>query len=158
MSKKLIAVVDVFKGLKGAQLDAVAKCAEVMTIRGEKIIFKEGQKGDRMYLIAQGIVEIWKKDASNPKGSRLARLKAGNIFGEMSLFDGEPRSATATTAIARRTKLLVWNQKDIAGLIRAHPAIGQILLINIITKLSHRLRISNDSIQTLLTSQQYINL
>lgn len=58
-----------------------------------EIIFKEGEQGDRMYVIQSGKVKITKKSASGDLS--IATLESGEIFGEMAIFDRLPRSATA---------------------------------------------------------------
>jgi CRP-like cAMP-binding protein len=58
-----------------------------------EVIFREGDKGNRMYAIQFGKVTIKKKTSSGEID--MATLEAGDIFGEMSLFDKQPRSATA---------------------------------------------------------------
>ncbi|MEW6571111.1 MAG: cyclic nucleotide-binding domain-containing protein [Nitrospirota bacterium] len=58
-----------------------------------EIIFREGEAGDRMYVVQSGKVKITKR---SPSGDlTIAVLKNGEIFGEMALFDRLPRSATA---------------------------------------------------------------
>jgi len=58
-----------------------------------ELIFKEGDEGDRMYVIQSGRVQITKKTSSGD--ITIATLGSGEIFGEMALFDRLPRSATA---------------------------------------------------------------
>ncbi|MBM4145346.1 MAG: cyclic nucleotide-binding domain-containing protein [Nitrospira sp.] len=70
------------------------KDGELGRVYGEgEFIFKEGDEGDRMYVIQSGRVRITKK---TPSGDiTIATLGSGEIFGEMALFDRLPRSATA---------------------------------------------------------------
>jgi GAF domain-containing protein len=58
-----------------------------------ELIFKEGDEGDRMYVIQSGRVQITKNTSSGDL--TIATLGKGEIFGEMALFDRLPRSATA---------------------------------------------------------------
>ncbi|HEX2448698.1 MAG TPA: cyclic nucleotide-binding domain-containing protein [Methyloceanibacter sp.] len=57
-------------------------------------IFAEGDKGDKMYVIRSGEVEVERE------GKIVETLSAGGIFGEMALIDGSPRAATATAKTA----------------------------------------------------------
>ena len=72
--------------------DFVLAKAGSMTLRVApgKTIFSEGEPGDRMYYLRRGHVQI------ESGGHVLDRLEPGSIFGEMSLIDGSPRSATAS--------------------------------------------------------------
>src|ERR1700737_1181568 len=58
------------------------------------MLFREGDKGEKMYVIPSGKVNIWKQisDSEIP----LAVLGSGEFFGEMALLEGLPRSAGAT--------------------------------------------------------------
>jgi CRP/FNR family cyclic AMP-dependent transcriptional regulator len=61
-----------------------------------EVIFREGDKGEGMYVIQAGKVKITKE---TPSGEvTLSTLGNGDIFGEMALFDKLPRSATATAS------------------------------------------------------------
>lgn len=67
------------------------------TFEAQKAIFFEGQAGDAAYLIEGGEVAIVKNApaGSAAKHVPIARLKAGDVFGEMALIDGRNRSASA---------------------------------------------------------------
>ena len=57
------------------------------------VVFEEGDPGSRMYVIQSGDVRILKRVGA--REIELARLGAGEAFGEMALLEGQPRSATA---------------------------------------------------------------
>lgn len=59
-----------------------------------EVIFSEGEKGDKMYVVRTGEVEV-ERD-----GKIVETLSAGGIFGEMALIDGAPRAATARAKTA----------------------------------------------------------
>lgn len=158
MVNKLMASADVFKGLDNSELELFEKKAKEVILPIDQIIFKEKEKGDKMYLILEGAVDIWKSEGKELKGSRLARLKPGEIFGEMALFDHEPRSASAVAAIAKESKILEWSEKDIAKIVQEKPELGIKMLNNILKKISQRLRVANEAIHTLLRANQYIGL
>ena len=158
MAKNLLSSVDVFKELGGQELDLLEKSSKEILFPSDTIIFQQGDVGDKLYLIVEGFVEIWKSEGQEIKGSRLARLKQGEIFGEMALFDKEPRSASAITSLTKETKMFVWEETDLIRVLQANPELGVKVLINFLKKLSYRLRVANDAIHTLLRSNQYIGL
>ena len=61
------------------------------------VIFEEGDPGDSLYLVGEGSVRISKAGRGGEQET-LGFIQAGNFFGEMALFDGQPRSAKATAA------------------------------------------------------------
>ena len=68
----------------------------------------------------------------------LARIETGKPFGEMSLIDGEPRSATAKAKVD--SKVLTLTQDDFRTLSEEHPRLGAILLMKLAELMSYRLR------------------
>ena len=66
------------------------------TYEDGEVIFREGDKGEGMYVIQAGKVKVTKQTASGEV--TLSVLEDGDIFGEMALFDKLPRSATATAS------------------------------------------------------------
>ena len=102
------------------------------------IIFEENSVGKEMYIIISGKVKIFKvKDAAE---IILATLEEGEFFGEMSLFDNNPRSATVK-AIGN-IKLLEINQKNFLKKISKDPS----LAFRILEKMSQRIRITDEKL------------
>lgn len=110
------------------------------TCEDGEIIFREGDKGDGMYVIQAGKVGITK---SAPVGEvTLAVLTAGDIFGEMALFDGMPRSASATALGDAR--ILSVDKRKLFTLISKDPTTA----FNIIESMSRRIRnLSNELLE-----------
>ena len=84
--------VSFFSSLGRAQLAEVLPYMLLVQYAAGSVICAEGDAGDAMYMIFKGSVLITKKGWKEP----VARLKAGDFFGEMALLLGEPRSATVT--------------------------------------------------------------
>lgn len=89
------------------------------------VIFKEGDEGDRAYLLQEGSVEIVSDSAG---GKILAVIEAGALFGEMALVDDKPRMATAR-AKEQCTVIIVSRQAFQEKLQKADPFIRGLLKI-----------------------------
>jgi len=96
--------VPMFEHLQSAELAKIAEItAEIVTPAGT-LVFKEGEYGDELFIIVEGRIRISRGDRV------LATLDARDYFGEMSLLDGEPRSASARAEVD--TLLLRIRQAD----------------------------------------------
>ena len=102
-------------------------------LAGEAIV-TEGETGDRLCIVYRGEVLVRKG------GTVLARLTAGDFFGEMSLFDDEPRSATVTAA--DEVEVLVLQRDRFHSLVQQRPGI----LMQLCTTLVRRLRLAEQAI------------
>jgi CRP/FNR family transcriptional regulator, cyclic AMP receptor protein len=78
------------------------------------ILFREGDSGDELYLILEGSVEVYLADRT------LSYLTEGDIFGEMALFEGKPRSATVKAA--ESLKVLALTQEHFRMIFQLHPS------------------------------------
>lgn len=84
--------------LRPEQLDFVRQTTQERRYTAGEVIFVEGQKGDGLYVIGEGLVQISAASAPN-RTHVLSRMEPGNYFGEMAIFDGLQRSATATALV-----------------------------------------------------------
>lgn len=106
-----------------------------------EIVFREGDKGEMMYVIQSGEVRITKNGPADE--ITIATLKSGEIFGEMSLFDKFPRSATAVACGG--TRILSVDRKKLFTTISRDPT----LMFKIIESMSQRIRNLNDELSRL---------
>lgn len=97
-----------------------------------EIIFKEGDEGDRMYVVQAGKVSITKKADFGEVS--IANLEPGEIFGEMAMFDRLPRSATATAF--GEARILGIDKKKLFQSIGRDPT----LVFKLIESMSSRIR------------------
>ena len=121
------------KTMNGGELGRV--CAD-----GE-IIFKEGEKGEVMYVIQSGRVRITKQTLDGD--ITIATLERGEIIGEMSLFDKLPRSATAIAC--GEARLLSIDKKKLFSNISRDPT----LVFRILETMSQRIRKLNENLAKL---------
>jgi CRP/FNR family transcriptional regulator, cyclic AMP receptor protein len=120
--------VPMFEGCSERQLQSIARIARVFDAPAGTLITRAGEPGNEFYLILDGTVRV---DLSVGKP---APLRPGEFFGEMSLLDGNPRSATIVTDTPVR--LLVINRENFSVFRREVPDLTQILLVT----LSRRVR------------------
>ena len=102
------------------------------------IIFEENSIGKEMYIILTGKVKVIKEKGDVE--TTLATLEEGEFFGEMSLFDNNPRSATVKAL--GNVKLLEINQKNFLKKISRDPS----LAFRMLEKMSERIRITDEKI------------
>ncbi len=89
----------IFEGIEPHVLQQIAPDVGVVQLQPGEIIFREGDRGDLLYLVGQGSVKI-SKSGRGGEQETLGFIQPGNFFGEMALLDGQPRSAMATAVDA----------------------------------------------------------
>ncbi len=95
-----------------------------MVVAEGETLFKEGDPGDRAYVIQEGVIEIFK---ARPDGNvTLGTVGKGGIIGEMALIDDEPRMASAR-ALARSTVIVIGRDMFNRKLARCDPFIRGLL-------------------------------
>jgi len=102
-----------------------------------EVICREGEPGSVMYVIQSGEIKITKKSETG-KDLKVATLKSGDFFGEMSLFDKLPRSATATAL--GDAQILSIDKKKFFKTIDRDPT----LVFKMLESMSRRIRTLND--------------
>ncbi|MFA5859511.1 MAG: cyclic nucleotide-binding domain-containing protein [Elusimicrobiota bacterium] len=146
---KFLHKIPIFKPLNEDELKYFATLLEEEHFEENSVIFKEGDPGDRMYIIESGIVDIKKLIPSRETGETLTltRLHAGNIFGEFTLFDHKSRSATSIAFF--ESKLYSLNTKSIDKLVKEQPVLATKFFLQVITDLVSKLRSTDDTIKDL---------
>jgi CRP-like cAMP-binding protein len=123
----------IFSQVMTDDLRVVAQALETRQFFAGDRVFEIGDQGDHLYIVACG--EIGISLDPNPDSTRyIARLGAGDCFGEMNLLDGLPRSATAS--VLEDSTLLSLEKTRLIGLIQSYPDMS----IGMLRSLSLRLR------------------
>jgi CRP/FNR family transcriptional regulator, cyclic AMP receptor protein len=139
-----------FLGLSDAQLQAIASVVRSRTFRQGEVVVRRGQLDDALYVIERGSVELRVPSADGSgervtavfeKGSYVDEGYAGDFFGEFSLVDLEPWSATAMAR--ERTVLLELKRDDLYELFSRDIDLQIGMVLNIARVLSRRLRLRN---------------
>ncbi len=138
----LLASLPLFAQLQPEQLKELYTRLKRRTYRHGEIIFHKDDSGATMYIIAEGSVKV---SVPSESGSEiiLSVLGRGESFGELSLFDGHPRSATVTAAGPGPTEVFVLYRDDFNEYVNKHPR----LALNIIESLSQRLRRTDNMVE-----------
>lgn len=84
---------DLFRELKGPELDRLRQQAEEVQLEADSVIFQEGDTADAFYLVLAGKVSIYRGQVGRPT-ERLATLTPGDFFGEMGLLAEATRNAS----------------------------------------------------------------
>lgn len=124
--------VPLFRGLPRSDLERIADLAKPRDLEEGELLFREGDPGDRFYIVFSGSVEILKE---RPMGDheRLAVRRPGEAFGEMSLLNDAPRSASVKGL--ETTRLLAVSKQDFDELLG-----GESLAVRIMRGLARALR------------------
>jgi CRP/FNR family cyclic AMP-dependent transcriptional regulator len=107
------------------------------------VVFKEGDPGDRLFVVLEGKVKI-SRAAADGRENLLAVLGATEMFGELSLFDPGPRTATITTIT--ETTLASLDHDDLRPLLTQRPAVA----VHLLQALAQRLRRTNEAMADLV--------
>jgi CRP-like cAMP-binding protein len=119
----LLSRVELFDGLSKADLNRIHGSTKQLSFGDGEDIIRKGGHGGRLYLILDGEAEV------DIEGKRNRKLRRGDYFGEMSLIDGEPRSATVTATTPVETVTLA--SFAFRPLISKHPSIALKMLENL---------------------------
>ena len=148
----LLKNVPIFKDLDTGEIESIAEvCREEKFVSGE-YIFREGEHGNRLYLIVEGDVRI-SRDVPGSGEEALAILKPGALFGEMAVFD---RSERSTHAISNGgTTALTISRPDFEILLDFNREVAYKVLWACVRLLSSRLRSTNDSLRSFLAMSMF---
>jgi len=137
-----------FHGFDAAEMATLGAFLQRHELAHGDVVFKEGDVGDRMYLIARGSVSIKLQLADEGRARRLATFVPGVFFGEMAMLEGERRSADAF-AKGEHVVLYSLGANDVARIVQEHPRLGVMLFRNLGRELATRLRVTSGALRAL---------
>lgn len=135
--------VDLFQDLDDNEIAALIAKAREERHEDKGFIFKEREMGDAMFVILDGTVKMLKLVTGN-KFKTLVAMGVGEFFGEMSLLDGQPRSASA--AAHGTARVLRIGREEFSALMTENPYLGLKVVIRLARNLTERLRRTNDQV------------
>jgi CRP-like cAMP-binding protein len=119
--------VPLFSGLSGRDLDLIARQTDVVRADEGRVLTRQGALGQEFLLIVDGSARV-ERD-----GKAIARLDAGDFFGEMSLMDGKPRSASVIAESP--ITLLVVDSRSFRSLLDGVPGLRKKISIGLCDRL-----------------------
>ncbi|MCZ6635903.1 MAG: Crp/Fnr family transcriptional regulator [bacterium] len=134
MVAELLKKVPLFANLADGELDALAQVTLLRTFSKNAMIIWAEDEGDSFFAIQSGEVKV---SATGKDGREiiLSTLGPGEFFGDMSLLDGEPRSANVTAL--EETEALVMRRSDFHRALRQYPSIGVHMMVTLASRLRH---------------------
>lgn len=144
MSHQRLSSLPVFKDLDKNEIESVFQYVFEQSVKKDNVLFVEGMPGESLYIILSGSVEIT-KETKNHEKLVLGTMVPGDMVGEMSLIDSEPRSATAITL--EDSMLLVISKKSFNEILRSDSHVAAKILMGLLKVVSRRLRIIDNKIE-----------
>ena len=134
-----------FSGLDEAAAASLRASMNLIKLKKGQVLFREGDDGDHLYIVSSGKVKLGTK-ASDGRENLLMILGPGDMFGELSLFDSGPRTASAIAVTD--SKILALGQEKVIPWVREHPQVS----LQLLARLASRLRRTNEVVGDLVFS------
>lgn len=117
-------------------------CNTLKTLRAQpgEVIFREGESGRDLYVVLEGEMEVMKKSRRG-RDTRVAIFGPNDAFGEMSIIDLQPRSASVRSL--GQARLLRVSSEDMDALYRYDLKAYTLIVLNIAREMSRRLRVTD---------------
>ena len=142
-SDRIVAMLEnaqMLRDFEWAQISALAAYVQLYRAAPGAVLFREGDRGDFMCIVLEGKLEVHKED-NRRIDKTVTTIFPGRSLGEMTIVDGEPRSATAVAI--EPTTVAVLTQENFLLIMRDKPALSAKLLLKIARLLSQRLRLTS---------------
>jgi CRP/FNR family cyclic AMP-dependent transcriptional regulator len=138
---KVLKKVSLFSGLTEEQLEVIGQHCKGRSFKSGHVLFQEKEMGAEFYVVMSGSVKIYTSSGGEDK--ILSLFKSGDSFGELSLLDGKPRSASA--AVVEDSVLLTLEKVSFLRVLQENFDIA----IMIMQELCQRLRDTNQHVHDL---------
>ena len=140
---EVVARSGLFVDMEPAAARALSEQLRRRTVSRGTVVFNEGEQGDTLFILLAGKIKISRASADG-RENMIALLGPGDLFGELSLFDPGPRTATA--AALTDAELAALHHDALRPWLSTHPQVAERLL----RVLARRLRRTNDAMADLV--------
>ena len=132
MEVDLLRRIPLFENLTDADLNSLAEVTQVRTFPKDSMIIWARDEGDSLFVTGSGRVKV-SVVGKDGREMILSELGPGEFFGDMSLLDGQPRSANVTTL--EETEALVIRRPDFLRALQTYPSIAVQLMVTLASRL-----------------------
>jgi CRP/FNR family transcriptional regulator, cyclic AMP receptor protein len=133
--------VDLFEGMDNKVHNEIFKLGLVQNFRKGDFIIREGQTGGKLHILINGKAEVVKSVKGKAKIKPLGKLQKGSVFGEMSVFDGAPYSASVRAV--EDCDVHIIRGIDFERFLQQTPQAAYGIFRTLISSISNRLRRTN---------------
>ena len=144
--KQLLSANSLFSELTQDDLFELVAIAKYETYAVDEVVLRQGEYGDEMFIIVKGKVLVRLHLADN-EDITIGELSAGDAFGEIALFDRQPRTATIITSDT--CEMLVLHRDVFTIFLFNHPSVA----IQLLTVMANRLRKTNELLKDSMYSE-----
>jgi CRP-like cAMP-binding protein len=129
---KLLHATVLFASVDQDNLTELASKAYFIKLDANQVLFIKGDPGNQLYIVKRGVIRI-SSNSTDGKETTLNLLRAGQMFGEVAVLDGQERTANATAHEA--CELLVMERQDLLTFLDRHPAAMRNMLVAVCSRL-----------------------
>ena len=152
MDRTLFAQSGIFMDLDDDEIEGVGEICEVVELKLGEHVFREGDEGDRLYIIERGEVRL-SRNIPGVGEEAITVLRRGACFGEMSVLDYSTRSTDAI--VHSRCTLVTISREDFRELLESDRELGYKVLWSVVRLLCQRLRMTNESLRSLMVMAMF---
>jgi CRP/FNR family cyclic AMP-dependent transcriptional regulator len=140
-TQDMIAEVPLFETMDEQERRALCQLLEVRRVDKGETVFHAGDVGDSFYIVRNGAVQVY---IENYEGAKivLRENNPGDVFGDVSMFDGGPRTATAVAT--EESELLFLDKEGLLELVKRQPHAA----LDLLAVMGKRLRTTNELLRT----------
>lgn len=149
LKRKFLQRVSLFQGISRREFGHLFQALISRSYAPGEILFHEGDVGRALFILESGHVEISRRSATGDV-SQVVVLKPGDYFGEMSLLDERPRTATA--AAMDQVQVYLLYKTELEKLVKSVPHVGAAIMTHLAMLLAARLRAMTESAPLSLAS------
>lgn len=151
----------IFSNLTGPELRVIESLIHERHYRAGETIFRQGDIGIGMYIIAKGAIDISVVEAEDVTNNEnysevlITKLKKGDFFGELSLVEEQGKRTAHATAI-EDTIVIGFFKPDLHVVLQGHPTIGSKITMNLAEVIGKRLKATTDKISQLRSEMKML--